>query len=64
LKRVIRPIYHLFKDTNNQRGQFWGWMRDNKRYISIVNDSNMKVSEIFTPTNGSNESYIVIQKKR
>lgn len=62
LKSFIRPIYHLFKDTNNKTGQFWGWQRDNKRYISIVNDSNMKVSEIFTSTNGSNESIIIIEK--
>lgn len=62
LKSFIRPIYDLFKENNNKTGQFWGWQRDNKRYTSIVNDSNMKVSEIFTPTNGSNESFIIIEK--
>ncbi len=62
IKFLFRPIYNLFKNTNIEKGQFWGWMRNNKSYISIVNDSKMKVSKIFIPTNGSSESYIIINK--
>ena len=59
LKYFIKSIY---KNTINENGQFCGWMRDNKSYISIVKDSKMKVSKIFIPTNGSEESYIIMKK--
>lgn len=36
LKDVLRPIYRRLSFINGNKRQFWGWQRNNNRYISMA----------------------------
>lgn len=55
IKNFLRPIYHVISHVNG--GQFWGWQRNNARYLEMATQAGLKPIKIFPK---ASQSFIVL----
>lgn len=58
IKTLVRPPYALLNHLLSKRKlQFWGWRRNNARYLKICSDAGFKIENVYSSTD---QSFIIL----